>query len=59
MYCTHSPCFICAKMIINSRIKRVVSFTEYSDRNFPDLFREAEVEFAVLSVPDPAIKFKP
>lgn len=59
LYCTHSPCYICAKMIINAGIRRVVSFTEYSDRNFPGIFAEAEVEFAVLPVPDPRINFKP
>ncbi|MCE5270649.1 cytidine/deoxycytidylate deaminase family protein [bacterium] len=59
MYCTHSPCFICAKMIINAGIRRVVSSTQYSDRNFPGLFEEAGVDFEVLPLPDPQINFKP
>ncbi|MFC1614194.1 cytidine/deoxycytidylate deaminase family protein [Gemmatimonadota bacterium] len=59
MYCTHSPCFICAKMIVNAGIKRMVSFTEYADNNFPELFREAEVEFEVLPMPDTGINYKP
>lgn len=59
MYCTHSPCFICAKMIVNAGIKRMVSFTEYADNNFPDLFREAGVAFDVLPVPKTAINRKP
>ena len=33
LYCTHSPCLICAKMIVNAGIKRYVTFTEYSERN--------------------------
>ncbi len=59
IYCTHSPCFICAKMIVNAGIKRVVSFTEYADNNFPDLFREAGVVFDVLPVPEMKINHKP
>jgi dCMP deaminase len=59
MYCTHSPCFICAKMIINAGIKRVVSFTEYADRNFPELFLEAGLEFQVHPLPESVINFKP
>jgi len=59
MYCTHAPCLICAKMIVNAGIKRFVSFTEYSDPNSPELFRDAGVLFEVLPIPDKAIKFKP
>ena len=59
MYCTHSPCFICAKMIVNAGINRMVSFTEYADNNFPDLFREAGVVFDVLPVPKMTINRKP
>ncbi|WP_338084603.1 dCMP deaminase family protein [Caldicoprobacter algeriensis] len=31
MYCTHQPCVICAKLIINSGIKRVVYKYPYPD----------------------------
>lgn len=59
MYCTHSPCLICAKMIVNAGIKRVVSFTAYADPYTPELFAEAGTEVDVLPRPDPGIKFKP
>jgi len=59
MYCTHSPCYICAKMIVNAGIKRMVSFTGYADDNFPDLFREAGIAFDVLPVPETRINRKP
>ena len=59
MYCTHSPCYICAKMIVNAGIKRMVSFTGYADKNFPDLFREAGITFDVLPVPGTRISRKP
>lgn len=31
MYCTHSPCSICAKMIVNAGIVRVVYIEDYPD----------------------------
>src|SRR5512146_1428265 len=33
LYCTHQPCILCAKMLINGKIKRVVYHTEYPDRS--------------------------
>lgn len=44
MYCTHQPCTICAKMIINSGIKRVVYQQGYPDEFSKSLFKEAGVE---------------
>ncbi|MDD4316304.1 MAG: cytidine/deoxycytidylate deaminase family protein [Clostridia bacterium] len=44
MYCTHQPCTICAKMIINSGIKRVVFKEGYPDDFSLQLFEEAGVE---------------
>jgi len=58
MYCTHSPCLICAKMTVNAGILRFVSFTHYSDLNALELFREAGVAFELLTMPDPVIKTK-
>lgn len=43
LYCTHQPCVICAKMIINSGIKRVVYADGYPDDFAMKLFAEAEV----------------
>ncbi len=51
MYCTHSPCIICAKMIVNAKIKRFVTCQEYADDNFISLFQEANIEFIQLSIP--------
>ena len=38
IYCTHTPCVLCAKMMINARVKRVVIFTKYADDSFKELF---------------------
>ena len=41
LYCTHQPCVICAKMIINAGIKRVVYKEGYPDEFSIRLFEEA------------------
>jgi dCMP deaminase len=51
LYCTHSPCILCAKMLVNARIKRFVSFGKYADDSFKTLFKEARVEFDVSPRP--------
>jgi dCMP deaminase len=48
LYCTQSPCVLCAKMIVNSGIKKVVADIEYPDNTFKELFSEAGIEFSTL-----------
>ena len=43
LFCTHQPCVICAKMIINAGIVRVVYKNGYPDEFSMQLFREANV----------------
>ena len=43
LYCTHQPCVICAKMIINSGIKRVVYREGYPDDFSLEMFNQADV----------------
>ncbi len=43
LYCTHQPCVICAKMIINAGISRVVYKEGYPDEFSMQLFNEAAV----------------
>ncbi len=51
IYVTHSPCVLCAKMLVNARIKRFVTFGSYADDYFVDLFQEAGVEFELHKKP--------
>ncbi len=44
LYCTHQPCSICAKMIINSGIRRVIFKEGYPDAFSMQMFNEAGVE---------------
>lgn len=43
LYCTHQPCVICAKMIINAGIKRIVYKYGYPDDFSLELLTEANV----------------
>lgn len=44
LYCTHQPCVICAKMIINAGIKKVIFKNGYPDEFSMQLFGEAKLE---------------
>jgi dCMP deaminase len=55
IYCTHSPCVLCAKMLVNSQIKRFISFGRYSDDEFLSLFKEAGIEFELKNPPSTTI----
>ncbi len=44
MYCTHQPCVICAKMIVNSGISRVIYAEGYPDEFSLQIFNMAGVE---------------
>ena len=59
IYCTHSPCILCAKMLVNARIKRFVTSGEYADDSFLNLFREAGVDFERLEAPPCSISRLP
>ena len=49
MYCKMTPCYTCAKMIINSGLKRVVCASDYHAGNrSKEIFKEAGVEYVLL-----------
>jgi len=57
IYATHTPCRLCAKMLVNAKIKRFVSFGKYSDDTFSDLFRDAGIEVDMKPRPSSEITF--
>jgi dCMP deaminase len=57
LYVTHTPCILCAKMLVNARIKRFVTFGRYADDAFLELFSEAGVKFEVRGRPPPQITY--
>jgi len=57
IYVTHTPCVLCAKMLVNARIKRYVSFGSYDDDSFIDLFGEAGIEVDIKKKPSSQISY--
>lgn len=51
IYCTHSPCILCAKMLVNAGITRFVTCGAYPDESFRSLFEEAGIVFENVGVP--------
>lgn len=52
VYCTHSPCNLCAKIMVNAGVKRVVCINYYPDNSWQDLFKEAGVKLDVMKAPE-------
>jgi len=57
IYATHTPCNQCAKMLVNAKIKRYVSFGRYDDNTFIDLFQEAGIELNIKKRPSSRISY--
>ena len=57
IYVTHTPCILCAKMLVNAKIKRFVAFGMYADNSFRDLFVEANIEFELHKKPSSSITY--
>jgi dCMP deaminase len=66
VYCTHAPCLQCAKMLVNAKIKRFVSYNKYDDTTtrefvnlsgFTDLFRDAGIETDIIKRPSSRITY--
>lgn len=49
IYCTHQPCSICTKMLINSGIKKFVFSSPYYDPLAEEMMREAGIEVVIYS----------
>ncbi len=48
LYCTHAPCVICAKMLINAGIRLIVFQGGYPDKSAVWMFEEAGVSLLTL-----------
>ena len=50
LYCHMTPCYTCAKILINSGIRRIVSNKDYhASKRSKEVFKEAGVELSVLN----------
>lgn len=45
LYCTHSPCIICSKMLINAGIDNIVYLEGYPDQLSLDMLQEAGISY--------------
>lgn len=52
IYCTHSPCILCAKMLTNAGISKFFMCIEYPDDSYKALFKEAKIDFASIQIPE-------
>jgi len=59
VYVTHSPCILCAKMLVNAKIKRFVTFSSYNDDSFVEIFKEAGIKFELHEKPPTEITHLP
>ncbi|MFC1942627.1 cytidine/deoxycytidylate deaminase family protein [Chloroflexota bacterium] len=57
VYCTHTPCVLCAKMLVNAKIERFVSFGSYNDDTFVQLFKEAGIKVGIENRPSSTIDY--
>lgn len=57
MYCTHTPCILCAKMIANAKIKTFITYGDYPDKDFLTLFKEVGIKFEKRKKPNQIINF--
>ena len=58
IYSTHTPCMICAKMILNAGLEKVVSYHGYADREAQEYLKEAGIKLDLIKRPDKTIIFK-
>jgi len=59
LYCTHTPCMICAKLIVQVGIKRIVSYQNFEgDRGAKQYLEESGVELVKIPRPNSVIGFK-
>ena len=67
IYATHTPCVLCAKMLVNAKIKRYVSFGQYNSatsydsflslKGFAGLFEEAGIKVDIKKRPSSRISY--
>ena len=53
LYCTNLPCIICAKMLINAGVRRIVYLDGYSDTLTREMLDEVGMELLKLTDPSP------
>ncbi|MDD3926195.1 MAG: cytidine/deoxycytidylate deaminase family protein [bacterium] len=48
LYCTNQPCSVCAKMLVNAGVRRIVFTGSYPDELAVDILGEAGIEMTIF-----------
>ena len=48
LYCTHQPCVVCTKILINAGIKRIVYANPYPDKLAEDMMQASGIEIEIF-----------
>ncbi len=48
LYCTHQPCVVCTKMLINAGIEKIVIANNYPDKLAEEMLRASKIEIVRL-----------
>lgn len=54
MFATCTPCLMCAKLIVNSGISRLVAFSDYRDPSGADLLKSVNIPVEVIEWKPPS-----
>jgi dCMP deaminase len=52
VYCTHKPCSICTKMLINAEVERIVYLEDYNDPLADELISQTDIRILKYTEPD-------
>ena len=48
LYCTHQPCVVCTKILINAGINRIVYANPYPDKLAEEMLKASKMEITIL-----------
>lgn len=57
LYCTHTPCKICAKSIVNAGILRIFSYQDYADQEAREFLKRTDIAVNRVERPSGIITF--
>ncbi len=56
LFCTHHPCSICAKIIINSEIRQIIIANDYPDKLAKEMLKDADLEIFLYNIDKDELK---
>lgn len=59
IYCTHQPCLICTKMLINCGINEIFYASSYPDPMAEEMLKEAGINLELIKLPPNFLSISP